>query len=180
MPRGARLDGRRFPARSKQMEVAHNGLFSHCRSVHSTKREIVRAVKRGKENLEGSRIGRGLGSPPPGENRRGEWRRANETLVPYGRCCAAGLGTLKGGGEGESCAGEKIVYVRLVAEGSARGKERHETERFLGLAGTFSRWVSRCTCLSFLSPSSDPPRLIFRSQIPLPPPPPLPKFTSVP
>lgn len=29
--------------------------------------------------------------------------------------------------------------VRLVAEGSAREKERHEPNRFLGLAGTFSR-----------------------------------------
>jgi len=42
----------------------------------------------------------------------------------------------EGRGMGESCAGEQIVCVRLVAEGSTRGKERHETERFLGLAGT--------------------------------------------
>lgn len=47
----------------------------------------------------------------------------------------------KGGGEPRT--GEQIVRVRLVAEGSTRGKERHEIERFLGLAGTLSRWISR-------------------------------------
>lgn len=79
-------------------------------------------------------------SPPP--SRAEAARRANETPVPYGGACR-GVGRAKGSGVGEPCAGEQIVYVRLVAEGSARGKERHETERFLGLAGTFfSRRVS--------------------------------------
>lgn len=63
--------------------------------------------------------------------------------------------------EGESCAGEQIVYVRLVAEGSARGKERHETERFLGLAGTFFHvGVSQHFSLPLIL------RLIFHSRFP--------------
>lgn len=56
----------------------------------------------------------------------------------------------KGGGEPRT--GEQIVRVRLVAEGSTRGKERHEIERFLGLAGTLSRWISSYPSLS-LPPS---------------------------
>lgn len=63
--------------------------------------------------------------------------------------------------EGESCAGEQIVYVRLVAEGSARGKERHEIERFLGLAGTFFHvGVSQHFSLPLIL------RLIFHSRFP--------------
>lgn len=60
-----------------------------------------------------------------------------------------------------------------MAEGSARGKERHETERFLGLAGTFffsSRWVSRLRfSLSLSLCRRQCLVLILRSQFPPPP-----------
>lgn len=152
----------RFPARPKQNAFANRAILA-LSSIHLTR--IARAGE--EERREFRRVPEWKGFRPP-LSRREAGRRANETLVPYGKGRGGTGRAGEGPGKGESCAGEQILYVRLVAEGSARGKERHETERFLGLAGTFFFYIGVSLHFSLSLSLFSVPRLIFQSRFPLP------------
>lgn len=95
-------------------------------------------------------------SPPATREAATAARRANDERDPRpptagarGAVDGRGVKRAKGWGRGNRAPARQIVYVGLVAEGSARGKERHETERFLGLAGTFFHLGVSAALLSF-------------------------------
>lgn len=143
-------------------------------SVHLTR--ITRPAAAGGEGEEQRefrrcRNGRGV-SPPATREAATAARRANDERDPRpptagarGAVDGRGVKRAKGWGRGNRAPARQIVYVGLVAEGSARGKERHETERFLGLAGTFFHLGVSAALLSFSLSLSLYLVLVFRSLI---------------